>query len=61
MEKYCKNRLSIGGSALEPPFVSGGWGLRPLTPASLLSPINTTLSSSCLALNAFHYSLKRIK
>jgi len=31
--KNCKNRLSVGGSAPEPPFASGGWGLRPRTPA----------------------------
>jgi len=31
--KKCKNRLSVGGSAPEPPFTSGGWGLRFVTPA----------------------------
>jgi len=57
LEKYCKNRLSVGGSATEPPFASSGWGLL----ASLLSPTITILSSSCLALNVLRYSLKKIK
>jgi len=26
-KKICKNHLSVGCSALEPPFASGGWGL----------------------------------
>jgi len=34
--KNCKNRLSVGGSAPEPLFASGGWGLRPQTPELLL-------------------------
>jgi len=29
LEKYCKNRLSIGDSAPEPPFASGGSAPRP--------------------------------
>jgi len=42
----------------EPPFGSGGWGLRPQTPALLLSPVISTLSSSFLALNVFYSSQK---
>jgi len=57
--KKGKNRLSVGGSALEPPFVSGGWGLRPQAPALLLPLTITTLSSSFLALNSFYYTLKK--
>jgi len=49
------------GSALEPPFASGGWELRSQPPALLLPPTLTTLSSSFLALNAFHYPQKRRK
>jgi len=30
--KNCKNRLSVEGSAPEPPFASEGWGLSPQTP-----------------------------
>jgi len=58
LEKAVKNCLSVGGSAPEPPFASGGWGLRPQIPALLLSPTITSLSSSCLALNAFYYPKK---
>jgi len=32
-KKNYKNRLSVGGSASEPPFASGDWRLRPQTPA----------------------------
>jgi len=49
LEKYCKNCLSLGGSAPETPFASNGWGLHSQTPVSLLSPTITTLSSLCLA------------
>jgi len=38
LEKTVKNRLSFGGSAPEPPFASGGWGLRLQIPALLLLP-----------------------
>jgi len=55
----CKNCLSVGGSAPEPPLASGCWELRPQTPALLLLPVVTTLSSSFLALNAFYYLQKR--
>jgi len=54
LEKDVENRLSVGGSAAEPPLASGGWGLRPQTPALLLSSTITTLSSSFLALNAVY-------
>jgi len=47
-EKNCKNRLSVGGSAPEPPFASGGWGWSPQTPALLLPLTITTLSSAFL-------------
>jgi len=50
----CKNRLSVGGSVPEPLFASGGWGIRPQTPALLLPPTITTLSSSFLVLNVFN-------
>jgi len=60
LEKY-KNRLSIGGSAPEPPYASGGWGLHPQTPGSLLTSTIQTLSCSFLAFNAFHYPRKRTK
>jgi len=59
--KNFKNRLSIGGSAPEPPFASGGWGLRLQTTALLLPPTNTALSSSFLVLNAFYSDQKRTK
>jgi len=49
LEKTVKNRRSVGGSAPEPPLASGGWGLGSQTPALLLSPTITTLSSSFLA------------
>jgi len=55
----CKNHLSIGGSAPEPSFASGGWGLRPQTPALLLLPTITTLSSLFLVLNAFYSAQKK--
>jgi len=29
---HCQNRLSVVGSAPEPPLASGGWGLRPRLP-----------------------------
>jgi len=32
LEKTVKVYLSVEGSAPEPPFASGGWGLRPQTP-----------------------------
>jgi len=54
--KNCKNRLSVEGSAPEPPFASSGWGLRPQTTAFLLPPTITNLSSSFLVLNAFFRS-----
>jgi len=55
LEKTVKNCLSVGDSAPEPPLPSGGLGLRLQTPALLLSPTITTLSSSFLALNEFYY------
>jgi len=45
-EKNCKNRLSVEGSTLEPPFTLSDWGLRSQTPALLLPLTITTLSSS---------------
>jgi len=53
--KNVKNRLSVGGSAPEPPLASGIWGLRPQTSALLLPPTITTLSSSFLTLNTVYY------
>jgi len=65
MRIFWKNTVKIASALGVPPpnnpFASGGWKLHPQTPASLLSPTITTLSSSCLALNAFHYSLKKIQ
>jgi len=55
LEKDVKNRFSVGGSAPEPLLASGGWGLRPQTPALLLLPTITTLSNSFLALIAVYY------
>jgi len=60
-EKNCKYRLSVGGSTPEPLFASGGLGLRPLTPALLLPPTITTLSSLFLVLNTLYYAQKRAK
>jgi len=55
-ENNCKNRLSVGGSALEPLFAaSGGWEFRPQSPALLLLPTITTLLSSFPV--AFYYPL----
>jgi len=54
LEKDVKIHFSVGGSAPEPPLASGGWGVRPPTPAVLLRPTITTLSSSLLALNAVY-------
>jgi len=48
-----KNAYFIAST--EPPLASGGWGLRSQTPALLLPPTITTLSSSFLALNAVYY------
>jgi len=31
LEKNCKNRRSVGGSAPKPPLASGGWGSAPDT------------------------------
>jgi len=31
LEKNCKNRFSVGGSATKPPLASGGWPLRTQT------------------------------
>jgi len=59
-KKY-KSRLSVMGSATEPPFASGGWGLHPQTPVLLLPPTITTSSSSFLVLNAFYSAHKRAK
>jgi len=42
-------------------FASGGCGFRPQTPALLLLPTITTLSSLFLALNAFYYPKKGTK
>jgi len=53
--KKCKNRLSVEGSAFEPPLAFGGSGLRPRTPALLLPTTIATLLSSFLALNAVYY------
>jgi len=44
LEKDVKNRLSVRGSAPEPPLASGSWGLRPQTSTLLLPPTITTLS-----------------
>jgi len=55
LEKDVKYRFSVGCSAPEPPLASGGWGIRPQTPALLLPPTITTLSSSFLALNVYYY------
>jgi len=52
------NRLRVGGSAFEPLFASGGWGLRPKPLRCYSHPTITTLSSSFLALNAFYYPEK---
>jgi len=60
-KKTVKSRLSVGGSALEPPFASGGWGIRPQTPALLLPPAIMTSLNSFLLLNAFHYLQKGTK
>jgi len=40
-------------------LASGGWELRPQTPALLLPPTITTLSSLFLALNAIYYLQKK--
>jgi len=37
LKKGYINRRSVGGSALETPLASGGWGLSPQTPALLLA------------------------
>jgi len=50
LERICKIRLSVGGFVSEPPLASGGWKLCTQTPALLLLPIITTLSSSFQAL-----------
>jgi len=57
-KKKRKNHLSDWGSASEPLFASGGWGLRFQTPTLLLPPTITILSSSLLSLNAFYYPKK---
>jgi len=54
MGKNCKNLLGVGGSATEPLLASGGWGSAPQTPALLLPPAITTLSSLFLTRNAFY-------
>jgi len=59
--KNCKNRLCVGGSVPEPPFSSGGLGLRPQIPALLLPSRITTLSNSFLVLHAFSSAQKRTK
>jgi len=59
LEKDVKNRLSIKGSTSEPPLASGGWELRPQTPALLLLPTIKTLSSLFLTLNSVYYLQKR--
>jgi len=51
--KNCKNCLSVGRSAPKPPLACGGWRFRPQTPALLLPPTITTLSSLFLVLNTF--------
>jgi len=50
LEKDVNNRLNVGGFAPEPLLATGGWELCPQTPALLLPPTITTLSSSFLAL-----------
>jgi len=52
-EKNCKNRLSVGGSAPEPPFASGGWELRPpdprvVTPAYYYNFVELVSSAKCV-------------
>jgi len=55
-KKCKKNCLSIGGSTLEPPLVSDGWGLAPRLPRCYSPSSITTLSSSFLALNVVYYT-----
>jgi len=49
----------VSASGAEPPFASSSWGFRTQTPALLLPPTITTLSSSFLVLNAFYSAQKR--
>jgi len=56
-----KKYLSVGGSASEPPFASGGWELRPQTPTLLLLLIIASLSSSFIVLHVFYFPQKRAK
>jgi len=60
LEKTVKIASAFASGGL-PPFAFGGWGLRPQTPALLLSSTITTLSSLFLALNAFYYPKKGTK
>jgi len=48
LEKSWKNCLSIGSSAPNPSFASGGWGLHSQTPMLSHPPTITTLSNSFL-------------
>jgi len=66
LEKYCKNCFSVclawlpiaSGGRLPPGVASGGWGLRPQTPASLLPPTITILSNLFLPLKMRFITLK---
>jgi len=57
--KNYKDRLSVGGSAPEPPFASSGWGLGLQTPALLLPLTITNLSNLFLVLNAILFRSKK--
>jgi len=58
LEKNCKNRFSVRGSAPEPPLASGDWGLRSQTTTLLPQPAITTFCCLFLAINAFYYNKK---
>jgi len=55
LEKGCKIAAATGDSAPEPPLASGGWGLRPQTPALLLPFINIDLSKYVFSVKLFYY------
>jgi len=56
-EKSCKKNRSVGDSASEPPFISGGWRLFLKTPVLQLLPIVAALYRF-IVLNAFSYYRK---
>jgi len=58
LEKNCKDRLSVGGSAPNPSLATGGWRLCPQTAAFLLLPAIATFYGLFLAPNAFYYIKK---